>query len=170
MDKENTRRPLSTLIPNWATHISQSVESFAPENNQITLSSGDKLSYEYLVVASGIQINWSAVKGLPEALVDSNSGVSSIYSYATADKAQKDIAALRSGKAIFTQPSTPIKCAGGLSFHSPHGYAHLSTQLHRRLCGKPGICINEVIEERPSRWNSGLECPPCFPFQSTRRL
>ncbi|KIM29111.1 hypothetical protein M408DRAFT_329118 [Serendipita vermifera MAFF 305830] len=112
MDKADTRRPLSTLIPNWATHISQSVESFTPESNQLTLSSGDKLNYEYLIVASGIQINWSGIKGLPEALVDSHSGVSSIYSYATADKAQQDIAALRSGRAIFTQPSTPIKCAG----------------------------------------------------------
>ena len=116
MDKQDTRRPLSTLIPSWATHLSQSVESFAPENNQITLSSGDKINYEYLIVASGLQINWSAIKGLQEALIDSQSGVSSIYSYSTADKAQQDIAALRSGKAIFTQPSTPIKCAGGMLF------------------------------------------------------
>jgi sulfide:quinone oxidoreductase len=110
---------MSALIPSWATHISQSVESFTPESNQIALSSGDKLNYEYLVVASGIQINWSAIKGLQDALIDSNSGVSSIYSYATADKAQQNIAALRSGRAIFTQPSTPIKCAGGKPFSSP---------------------------------------------------
>jgi NADH dehydrogenase FAD-containing subunit len=110
---------MSTVIPSWATHISQSVQSFAPESNQVTLSSGDKLNYEYLIVASGIQINWFGVKGLQDALIDSNSGVSSIYSYATADKAQQDISALRSGRAIFTQPSTPIKCAGGTSFSSP---------------------------------------------------
>jgi eukaryotic sulfide quinone oxidoreductase len=110
---------MSTVIPSWATHISQSVESFAPQSNQITLSSGDKLTYEYLIVASGIQINWSGIKGLEDALIDSNSGVSSIYSYTTADKAQQDISALRSGRAIFTQPSGPIKCAGGMSFSSP---------------------------------------------------
>lgn len=113
MSKEDTRRPLSSLIPSWATHIPQGVESFAPENNQLTLSNGDTLKYEHLIVASGIQINWGGIKGLQEALIDSNSGVSSIYSYNTADKLWQDVSALRSGKAIFTQPSTPIKCAGG---------------------------------------------------------
>jgi NADH dehydrogenase FAD-containing subunit len=114
MNKEDTRRPLSSLIPSWATHIPQAVESFAPESNQVKLASGDTLKYEYLIVASGIQINWGAIKGLNEALIDSSSGVSSIYSYNTADKLAKDVNALRSGKAIFTQPSTPIKCAGGM--------------------------------------------------------
>lgn len=114
MNKEDTRRPLSALIPSWATHIPQAVESFAPESNEVKLANGDTLKYEYLIVASGIQINWGAVKGLNEALIDSNSGVSSIYSYNTADKLAQDVNALRSGKAIFTQPSTPIKCAGGM--------------------------------------------------------
>ncbi|KAG8838791.1 hypothetical protein FRC18_002857 [Serendipita sp. 400] len=112
MDKKDTRRPMASLIPAGTTHIPESVKSFAPEKNEITLENGDQIKYEYLVVASGIQINWSGIKGLQEALVDSHSGVSSIYSYATADKARQDIEALRSGKAIFTQPSTPIKCAG----------------------------------------------------------
>jgi sulfide:quinone oxidoreductase len=120
MDKYDTRRPLASLIPAGTTHISQSVHSFSPESNQITLSSGDKLNYEYLIVAPGIQINWKGIKGLSEALVDSNSGVSSIYSYQTAEKAFQDIASLRSGKAIFTQPSTPIKCAGGKSVSPNH--------------------------------------------------
>ncbi|KAG9057799.1 hypothetical protein FS842_003874 [Serendipita sp. 407] len=113
MDKKDTRRPMASLVPAGTTHIPESVKSFAPEKNEITLENGDQIKYEYLVVASGIQINWSGIKGLQEALVDSHSGVSSIYSYATADKARQDIEALRSGKAIFTQPSTPIKCAGG---------------------------------------------------------
>lgn len=113
LEKEATRRPLTSLIPSWATHVSDSVTTFAPESNEVTLSSGDTLKYEYLIVAAGLQINWSAIKGLNEALVDSNSGVSSIYSYTTAGKTEQDIAALRSGKAIFTQPAGVIKCAGG---------------------------------------------------------
>lgn len=114
MNKEDTRRPLSSLIPSWATHIPQAVESFAPESNEVKLNNGDTVKYEYLIVASGIQINWASIKGLQDALVNSQSGVSSIYSYNTADKLAQDVNALRSGKAIFTQPSTPIKCAGGM--------------------------------------------------------
>jgi len=57
------------------------------------------------VVAPGLQINWNGIKGLSEALASSTSGVSSIYSYQTADKTWNDIESLRDGKAIFTQPS-----------------------------------------------------------------
>lgn len=81
----------------------------------MTTASGRDLSYDILVVAAGLQINWNAIKGLPEALADPKSGVSSIYSYNTCDKTWDDIEGLRSGKAIFTQPAGVIKCAGGVS-------------------------------------------------------
>jgi hypothetical protein len=66
-----------------------------------------------MVVAAGLQINWNNIKGLSSALADNSSGVSSIYSYDTCDKAWNDIDSLRSGNAIFTQPAGIIKCAGG---------------------------------------------------------
>jgi sulfide:quinone oxidoreductase len=80
----------------------------------VTTTSGRELSYDALVVTPGLQSNWNAIKGLPEALADSTSGVSSIYSYDTCDKTWSDIEAIRSGKAVFTQPAGVIKCAGGL--------------------------------------------------------
>lgn len=101
------------LIPQHAEWIKDAVRTFSPTDNYVTLASGRSIKYEYLIVAAGLQINWSAIKGLPEALVDSTSGVSSIYSYDTCSKAAADIEALRSGKAIFTQPAGVIKCAGG---------------------------------------------------------
>jgi sulfide:quinone oxidoreductase len=58
-------------------------------------------------------VNFGAIEGLPKALADSSSGVSSIYSYQTCDKVWEDIDALRAGRAIFTQPQGIIKCAGG---------------------------------------------------------
>jgi sulfide:quinone oxidoreductase len=61
----------------------------------------------------GLQVNYGAIEGLPKALADPSSGVSSIYSYQTCDKAWVDIDALRAGRAIFTQPQGIIKCAGG---------------------------------------------------------
>jgi len=61
----------------------------------------------------GLQVNFGAIEGLPKALADASSGVSSIYSYQTCDKAWHDIDALRTGRAIFTQPQGVIKCAGG---------------------------------------------------------
>lgn len=71
------------------------------------------MSYDILVVAAGLQINWNNIPGLPSALADPNSNVSSIYSFETCDKTWRDIEAMRTGKAIFTQPAGIVKCAGG---------------------------------------------------------
>ena len=111
--KEETRRPLASLIPSHLAHIPENVKTFEPKTNSVTTTSGRKIGYESLVVATGLQINWSSIPGLEKALADPSSGVSSIYSYNTADKVWRDIDGLRSGKAIFTQPAGVIKCAGG---------------------------------------------------------
>ncbi|EJF65787.1 FAD/NAD(P)-binding domain-containing protein [Dichomitus squalens LYAD-421 SS1] len=110
--KEETRRNLDTLIPSHLAHIPENVKTFEPKSNSVTTASGRKIGYENLVVATGLQTNWSSIPGLEKALADPSSGVSSIYSYNTADKVWRDIDALRSGKAIFTQPAGVIKCAG----------------------------------------------------------
>jgi sulfide:quinone oxidoreductase len=63
-----------------------------------------------LVVAPGIQLDWSKIEGLEEAL--GQGGVCSNYSYATVESTWRSLQAFRSGKAVFTVPATPIKCAG----------------------------------------------------------
>jgi hypothetical protein len=74
---------------------------------------GHLVEYDALVVAMGLQVNFGAIEGLPKALADLSSEVSSIHSYQTGDKTWEDIDALRAGRAIFTQPQGIIKCAGG---------------------------------------------------------
>jgi len=60
-----------------------------------------------------MRTEFDAVKGLTEALADPlSSKVASIYSYEACDKAWDLIEGIRSGKAIFTQPFGPVKCAG----------------------------------------------------------
>ncbi|KAK0197149.1 sulfide-quinone oxidoreductase [Armillaria mellea] len=110
--KTEFRRPLASLIPKHLTHVNENVKSFSPETSSVTTASGRSLTYETLVVATGLQINWDGIQGLPKALSDSTSGVSSIYSYDTCDKVWADIESLRSGNAVFTQPAGVVKCAG----------------------------------------------------------
>jgi len=114
--KQTLRRPLASLIPGHITHLPENVSLLSPSTSSIITTSGRTISYDVLVVAAGLQINWGAIKGLSKALVDSSSGVSSIYSYDTCDKVWNDIEALRSGNALFTQPAGVIKCAGGTLF------------------------------------------------------
>ncbi|OLN96617.1 Sulfide:quinone oxidoreductase, mitochondrial [Colletotrichum chlorophyti] len=110
--KQELRRPLASLIDSNLKFYNQSVSTFAPEENTIKLGNGDKIGYEHLVVAPGINIDYGSIKGLPEALADPNSLVSSIYGYDTCDKVFGTFERLQKGSAIFTQPAGAIKCAG----------------------------------------------------------
>ncbi|TQV96058.1 hypothetical protein V2A60_003494 [Cordyceps javanica] len=88
------------------------VAAFQPEENHVTLQNGDRLEYDQLVVCPGISTNYDQIRGLPEALADPSSNVSSIYSYDYCDKVFPNIKQFRGGKAIFTQPVGILKCAG----------------------------------------------------------
>lgn len=111
-NKEELRRPLNSLIDPKLKFYNQDVDTFSPEDNTVTLGNGDKINYEQLVVAPGIKIDYESIKGLPEALANSDAPVSSIYGYETCDKVFSTVKKLKQGNAIFTQPSGVIKCAG----------------------------------------------------------
>uniref|UniRef100_L2FVR6 Pyridine nucleotide-disulfide n=1 Tax=Colletotrichum fructicola (strain Nara gc5) TaxID=1213859 RepID=L2FVR6_COLFN len=111
-NKEDLKRPLESLVDPKLKLYQQSVSTFNPEENTIELGNGDKLGYEQLVVAPGIKIDYGSIKGLPEALANPNSLVSTIYGYETCDKVFRTIQRLEKGNAIFTQPAGVIKCAG----------------------------------------------------------
>ncbi|KAJ1039251.1 hypothetical protein NDA10_003883 [Ustilago hordei] len=111
-DKRDLRRPLASLLDPKLKHYASSVDTFAPDQNQITLANGNTIAYDQLVVVPGLSINYDTIKGLPKALADSHSLVSTIYGYNTCDKVFDTILKLKSGKAIFTQPAGVIKCAG----------------------------------------------------------
>jgi sulfide:quinone oxidoreductase len=83
------------------------------------------VQYEYLVVAPGIQIDWGKIKGLTEAL--GHDGVCTNYSYEYVDKTWEFIRDFKGGNAIFTQPSTPIKCGG-----APQKIAYLADDAFRK--------------------------------------
>ncbi|WWC57949.1 uncharacterized protein I303_100484 [Kwoniella dejecticola CBS 10117] len=122
-DKQSYRKPLDSLISPHFAHIPQNASGFEPGANQVVLADGSKVSYDYLVVAAGIQINWDNIKGLKNAIADPlKSKVSTIYSYETADKTWDLVRNHKGeGEAIFTQPLGVIKCAG-----APQKVAYMS--------------------------------------------
>ena len=107
---QDTERDEASVIPKGATWIQQMVAGFKPEENKITLADGTDLGYDYLIAVPGIQLNWGEIKGLKENL--GKNGVCSNYSFATAPYTWECIQKTRGGKAIFTNPHTPIKCGG----------------------------------------------------------
>lgn len=68
------------MIPAGATWIHDSAAAFEPEAHRVIIAAGETLSSDVLVVAMGLQLNWSYIKGLPEAL--GHQGIISNYSHA----------------------------------------------------------------------------------------
>ena len=108
MKKEDTIRPEKKQIPKKATWIKDYVESVDPDSMEVTLKSGDTVSYEYLIVAPGIQINLDGIEGLKDAF--GKNGVCS--NYIDPEYTWEVLQNFKGGVALFTQPATPIKCPG----------------------------------------------------------
>lgn len=111
-NKDDLRQRMGDLVDPKHRFYNDGVQSFNPDESSITLVSGDKIRYQQLIVCPGISIKYDKIDGLPEALADPSSPVSSIYGYDTCDKVFGTIEKLRKGNAIFTQPTGVVKCAG----------------------------------------------------------
>ena len=107
---KQTLRNEADLIHPSVTWIKDYAESFQPDDNSLSLRSGDTLSYDYLVVCPGLQLDWDKIAGLKETLGKNN--VCSNYSAATVEYTWECIQNIKEGTALFTQPPMPIKCAG----------------------------------------------------------
>jgi sulfide:quinone oxidoreductase len=108
--KQNSERSEASLIPQGVVWLQDAVTEFLPDEKSIVTQGGKRLTYDALVVAAGIQIDWGKIKGLQDAL--GKEGVCSNYSYDCVDKTWEFIRNFKGGTAIFTQPAPPIKCAG----------------------------------------------------------
>lgn len=110
VNKEDSVRPMASVIPDGVEWIKHRASEFKPEENLVVLDNGNTVQYEMLLVAPGIQLDWHKVEGLEETL--GKNGVSSNYDFHKAEKTWEFIDNFTGGTAIFTFPSTPIKCAG----------------------------------------------------------
>jgi sulfide:quinone oxidoreductase len=108
-DLARTRRPTDSLLPAGVGRIKAAAESFDPANNAVALSNGDTVTYDYLVVCTGVKFDWRKIAALREAL--GHGGVCSNYSPDHVGYTWECIKALKpGGRAVFTQPPLPFKC------------------------------------------------------------
>jgi sulfide:quinone oxidoreductase len=105
-----TARTMASLIPRGVAWIKAAVAAFEPDKNALILDGCRVVRYKRLIVAPGLKLDWDAVEGLPETL--GRNGVTSNYRYDLAPYTWELVKGLKQGKAIFTQPPMPIKCAG----------------------------------------------------------
>ncbi len=121
------------------TWIKDEAEAFDPDNNKVTTKGGKVVSYDYLIVATGVQCHYEQIAGLSADMIGKN-GISSVYlsdlARGTAEggaithewfKSIHEAAKTSKPRVICTQPSTPIKCGGG-----PQKILYLSDDFLKR--------------------------------------
>ncbi len=159
-DMADTIRPEKDYIPHNATWIKAYAETLDPDNNVVVTRDGMSISYDYLVVAAGIQLDWGAIPGLKESV--GTKGVCSNYDAQYAEYTFETLQNFKGGTALFTQPATPIKCGG-----APQKIMYLAEEYFRKqgirnktnvVFATPGSVIfgvkkfaktlNEIIAER----------------------
>ena len=131
-DQDDISYERDDFVPDGVKVIKERAIYFNPQENNLTTDKGQVISYDYLIVAVGVQLDFERIKGLEEAgrayssgdntkLLKAlgDDGICSIFtaegSTKTWEQMQKYIAQAKSGKKtkfLFTHPSTPIKCGG----------------------------------------------------------
>ncbi|WP_114962935.1 bifunctional protein tyrosine phosphatase family protein/NAD(P)/FAD-dependent oxidoreductase [Tritonibacter mobilis] len=105
-----TAKTMGSLIPRDVTWIKAAVAAFEPQNNAVILDGCRVVKYSRLVVCPGLKLDWGQVEGLEETL--GRNGITSNYRYDLAPYTWQLVQEMTRGRAVFTQPSMPIKCAG----------------------------------------------------------
>ncbi|XP_042543885.1 sulfide:quinone oxidoreductase, mitochondrial isoform X2 [Dipodomys spectabilis] len=103
-------RPTASVIPSGVEWIKATVVELNPDKNCVYTDNNKEISYKYLIIALGIQLDYEKIKGLPEGFAHPKIG--SNYSVKTVEKTWKALQDFKEGNAVFTFPNTPVKCAG----------------------------------------------------------
>ncbi len=123
--REDTVRAMDGLIPKGVKWIRTACARFKPERNEVVLEDGTAIGYRVLIAAPGLKLDWAAIEGLKESL--GRNGVTSNYRFDMAPYTWDLVQSLGSGRALFTQPPMPIKCAG-----APQKAMYLACDAWRR--------------------------------------
>ena len=133
-DKNDIVYSRDDKVPSGVTLIKGAVTAFDPDNNSVTVDGKQEISYDQMIIATGLTLNYGAIKGLNGNITSfgannastkeniGKNGLHSIYfqdgATATWDGIEELIAKAKahSGpkklQAIFTHPNTAIKCGG----------------------------------------------------------
>lgn len=109
-EPQDTVKAMASLIPSDVHWIKSAVAAFEPKDNAVILDGCRVVGYERLVVCPGLKLDWHKVEGLVETLGKNN--VTSNYRFDLAPYTWKLVNSMSTGRALFTQPPMPIKCAG----------------------------------------------------------
>jgi sulfide:quinone oxidoreductase len=108
---ENLYKDEADVMPSGINWVKETVTAINPDANTVVTDKGQTIAYDYLVVAAGLSYHYEAIKGLTADMIGKD-GIHSIYLPEKAPLMWEAMQNFKKGTALFTNPSTPIKCGG----------------------------------------------------------
>jgi sulfide:quinone oxidoreductase len=100
--------------PAGAEWVKDMVAGFDPAANTVVTAGGQRIPYDFLVVATGVHLDYAQIEGMDVGAIGNN-GLTSVYpspQAAQATWAAMQAFTAKGGNAVMTLPATPLKCAG----------------------------------------------------------
>lgn len=119
----------SEYIPKGVELIAEKVAEIDPEGKAVVTDSGKRLAYDFLILATGLELNYGAIEGMDTTRIGTN-GLGSIYHSPQAAAATWQALnqfADTGGVGLFGRPLGEMKCAG-----APLKYTFISDDHLRR--------------------------------------
>ncbi|WP_332910876.1 FAD/NAD(P)-binding oxidoreductase [Algoriphagus boritolerans] len=107
-DFKDTERNEADYIPKGVDWIQDKATGIDPDLNQVSTANSGNFGYDYLIPVPGLVMAPELLPGLTEAL---DKGVV-CSNYTDPEHTWEVLKNFRGGNAVFTQPTTPIKCGG----------------------------------------------------------
>lgn len=107
-------RATGDYLPSGVKWVRDRVAEIDADARTVVTAGGQRLSYDYLVVALGLELDFGAIEGMDASLIGSH-GIGSTYAGpdgAAATYRVSEEFVQRGGVALLTKPATPMKCAG----------------------------------------------------------
>lgn len=109
-EPENIKRPIEEVIPKDCNFIKDALASLNPEENYVETEGGQKLDYDYLILATGARPVLDDIIGLEDNL--GKDGIHDFYTFDGAIKLKKALEEFEGGSFVVVQPPMPFKCPG----------------------------------------------------------
>ncbi|GEO80090.1 NAD(P)/FAD-dependent oxidoreductase [Pararhodospirillum oryzae] len=112
--KTYTVSSTAKYVPQGVEWIEEQVAEFDPEANMVVTQTGRKIPYDYLIVASGLALDYAAIEGMDVGRIGRD-GLGSHYhgpDAASATWQALSTFADTGGVGLFLRPATEMKCAG----------------------------------------------------------
>ncbi len=104
---EDVIKPKRKLLPAGVDVIFSSIDVIEPENNRVKLSNGDVVSFDYLVVATGSDIDPDETPGLREGW---HQHTFDFYTHEGATRLHQFLSKWEGGRLLLNVAEMPIKC------------------------------------------------------------